>query len=358
MKRFSSIILALILAISIFTPEHAGAAKSFPDVTGDFWAKSEIGYLTDLKVINGYENGKFGPNDRVKRVQAAVMIVRALELDTNNRPDPGYTDIPKDYFAYKEISALVDEGIFPKSKSFFPNEGLTRADMAMVLAKAYNLTGTYTGPIVDVPKNTDTYTHVSALAANGITKIYDDGTYKPKNIVNRAQFAVFFARVLDPSFRPQPENSRTIPSTKGVTWTVSVDDEWLHGEHKYEIELTDIITDGNTAWSMIEDANMFNDPAPTGKKYILAKFRVKLLELEGLTYDYYDVNFTNFDAVSKDGKVYEDYFSVVEPEPRFDADLYVGGETEGWVAFLVNEGDEPLIVWNRQWDDVLWFALK
>ncbi|WP_181502859.1 hypothetical protein [Paranoxybacillus vitaminiphilus] len=49
---------------------------------------------------------------------------------------------------------------------------------------------------------------------------------------------------------------------------------------------------------------------------------------------------------------------IVEPEPSLSTELYEGGEVEGWVAFLVDEDDTPLIVWQREWDDELWFSLE
>ncbi|WP_214484485.1 hypothetical protein [Bacillus sp. SM2101] len=45
----------------------------------------------------------------------AVMFVRALGLNTSNRPDLGFSDISKDHIYYKEIAAVVDGGISPKS---------------------------------------------------------------------------------------------------------------------------------------------------------------------------------------------------------------------------------------------------
>ncbi|RAK23460.1 S-layer family protein [Anoxybacillus vitaminiphilus] len=356
MRTFYSFVLVFSLLISMFFPGLVTEAKSkFKDIPEDFWAKEEIEFLSSAGIIKGYNDGTFKPNQPVKRVQAAIMITRALGLDTSNRPNPGFKDIKNlDKEAYNAIAAVVDEGIFSKGQTFRPNEVLSRGDMAVALVKAYNLEGIYNGEIIDVSEELLTY--VSALAANGITQIYDDGTFKPNKGVTRAQFAVFFARVLEPSFRIGPVNSRENPAKLGETWVVETDD-WLYGHHKYEIELTDVITDGELAWDIIREANMFNEEPSFGQKYILAKFRFKLLDFDGTAFSSYDINSSKFEAVSSNGVVYDSPI-IVEPEPSLSTELYEGGEVEGWVAFLVDEDDTPLIVWQREQDDELWFSLE
>jgi hypothetical protein len=85
--------------------------------------------------------------------------------------------------------------------------------------------------------------------------------------------------------------------------------------------------------------------------------RFKLIEFEGETFSSYDIDSAKFEAVSSNGVVYENPM-IVEPEPSLSTELYEGGEVEGWVAFLVDEDDTPLIVWQREWDDELWFSLE
>jgi hypothetical protein len=349
MKKVISFLLALSMAFSVYGGS-ASAANKFSDVSSGFWAQKEIDYLSSRGVIKGYANGNFGPNDQVKRVQAAVMIARALKLNLNGRPNPGFKDIPTSHYAYKEIAAVVAEGIFPKSTYFNPNQPLTRGDMAVALLEAYDLTGEYTGYVWDVDKNTKTFRAVSALAANGITKIYEDQTFKPNNGVTRAQFSVFFSRAMDKSFAV---NARLNPSSLGETVTGQLNEDYTNGQLKYELQLTDVILDGDKSWQMFLAENQFNEPAPAGMKYIMAKFKVNALQVQ--QGNFFVSNY-DFEAVSESGTVYE-HASVVTPKPEFGAKLYTGGENEGWVVFLVKEDDQPTIVWNQGDIDELWFTL-
>ncbi|AEH47399.1 S-layer homology domain-containing protein [Parageobacillus thermoglucosidasius] len=352
MRKFYRFVLVFSLLVSIVFPGVVTEAKSkFKDVPEDFWAKAEIEFLSSKGIIKGYNDGTFKPNEPVKRVQAAIMITRALGLNTSNRPNPGFKDIKNlDKEAYNAIAAVVDEGIFPKGTYFNPHKPLTRGDMAIALLEAYDLKGEYTGYVWDVDKNTKTFRAVNALAANGITKIYEDGTFKPNNSVTRAQFSVFFARTIDKSFAV---NARLNPAPLGKTVIGQKSKDYINGQLKYELQLIDVILDGDQAWQMIQAENMFNEPAPAGMKYILAKFKIKALQVQqGSFY----VSNIDFEAVSKSGTIYK-YAPVVTPSPEFGAELYTGGENEGWVAFLINENDQPTIVWHRGEPDELWFTL-
>lgn len=192
-----ALVLALLLSVSSVSNTHA--ATNFKDVPEGYWAEKEIEYLVQEGIITGYDDGTFKPEKTVTRLQAATMLVRALGLDTNNRPDPGFKDIQKGDYGYEYVAAVVDEGIFSKAENFNPHKPLTRGQMAKILVKAFGLQGDCQGEIIDVPKEFESY--VRALAANGITKLYNDNTYKPNEIVKRAHFAVFFARAKNPQFR-------------------------------------------------------------------------------------------------------------------------------------------------------------
>jgi hypothetical protein len=146
-------------------------------------------------------------------------------------------------------------------------------------------------------------------------------------------------------------NSRQNPAKLGETVTVESDD-WM-GHRKYSVTLTEVVS-GSEAWNMIKSANRFNSPPKSGMKYILAKFKVKAIVLDK---EPFEINNAKFDAVSSNGVLYDDYFSVVEPDPQLRTDLYNGAEHEGWVSFMVNEGDNPLIVMNQKYPDEIWFKL-
>ena len=113
---------------------------------------------------------------------------------------------------------------------------------------------------------------------------------------------------------------------------------------------------GESAWTMIKEANMFNDEPTQGKEYLLAKFRFKVLSTsDDKSYsisDYY------FDTVSSEGVVYDSSW-VVGPEPSLSKEVYAGGSSEGWIVFEINQNDaNPLISFNKDEDGEIWFSLN
>ena len=107
---------------------------------------------------------------------------------------------------------------------------------------------------------------------------------------------------------------------------------------------------GKAAWEAIQAANMFNDPPPEGMEYLLVKLHVRC------TYDdkeQHSISTSDFKLTGDHLTLYP-HANVVEPDPELDADLYKGGETTGWVAFLLpqEEGDLILIVDEvANWDE-------
>lgn len=75
MKKFIiGLVAGLMLGSSAIV--MAQTMKSFPDVDPKAYYASSVSLMTDLGVINGYDNGNFGPNDSVSRAQVAAMLER------------------------------------------------------------------------------------------------------------------------------------------------------------------------------------------------------------------------------------------------------------------------------------------
>lgn len=362
MKKLLSSLLVLVLVLSSFSMVSASgvkevkvttAAAGFRDIPQNYWAEEEIQYLISQKIINGYSDGTFRPNDKLSRIQVALMVQRAKGYSETNRPNPNLTDIKPGNKYYSLVATLMDEGLFShlvKNRTFDPGKTVTRAEMASILAKAYNLSGVSTKQFYDVPSNHWAYKFVQALAANDITYGTSEATFSPNQEVNRVQFSAFLARTLNEDLR---DNSMTNPASVGELWEFKGED-W-NGYRHYQIGITDVITDGDMAWEIIKQAKPYNQPAPAGKKYVLAAFYFKLIKSDNQPFD---LDYINIDAVKKNGELYE-YFYIDVPEPDLRTELYNGQEFEGMAAFVVDENDEaPLLVWKRNWADQIWFEMK
>ena len=149
---------------------------------------------------------------------------------------------------------------------------------------------------------------------------------------------------LPPPSEGEPGSSRFFPVDIGITISC-VYVNWRDETYYANITLLEIIR-GSSAWSMIKDANMFNDPPPEGFEYILVKIKFKYAQGPDINAAW-DIRISDFDAVSEDGYVYDSTY-IVEPEPEFSAELYPGASHEGWAAYHVKKTDDkPVLGWKR-----------
>lgn len=190
MKRLIVVFLSLAFLFG-----SVNSAAAFSDVVS---FKEEIQRLTELGIINGYDDGTFRPNNNITRVQTVQMIVREMGIE-EIESHPDFKDVKQGSNGYKDIAFAVEKGFISgfSDGTFKPNEKLTRAQMAKILVKAYNLNAKSTYRFKDVIKGYWAEEFISAMASTGVTYGYADDTFRPNEFVTRGQFSAFLARVLD-----------------------------------------------------------------------------------------------------------------------------------------------------------------
>lgn len=158
-----------------------------------------------------------------------------------------------------------------------------------------------------------------------------------------------------PSLEPVNTYGRTNPAPVGEPQTIDIDS--YSATYTATVCITETIR-GAQAWEMIKEANMFNDEAIEGYEYILAKITISV---EDVVDDIaVKVSLSMFDCFSVDNAEYSEFFSIVEPEPKLNAQLYSGASTEGWGTFMVKTTDTaPKCVFEANYDGSggLWFSL-
>ena len=137
MKRIVTILLAFLL-IFTFLPKQDASAATFSDVTASQGFYGDIMFLLERGVIN--ESTKFGVNDNVTREEVAVMVSKAIGLDGGRTTTP-FKDVPSSLASSGYIKSAVDAGVLSgyTDGTFRPKEIVNRGQMAIFLAKAFNL---------------------------------------------------------------------------------------------------------------------------------------------------------------------------------------------------------------------------
>lgn len=196
MKYIKSALVALLFLVMLM-PQHTLAA-GFKDVASNHWAYQSISKLSNLQIINGYSDNTFKPDQKVTRAQAAKILATAIDSPLNTKYKPSYQDVPTSHWAYKEIAALTERGIFSNATKFNPNNYLTRSEMSKVLTKGYRiiLDANHEVSFKDVSTQGWDHPYITTLAEVKISTGYTPLYYKPTMKVTRAQMTVFLDRAM------------------------------------------------------------------------------------------------------------------------------------------------------------------
>jgi subtilisin family serine protease len=174
----------------------------FLDLSSRQWFMKHMVYLYNKEIVKGYEDGGVHPYQPITRGEAVALIGRALEMNETMR-DTIFKDVASSYFASGYIQSAYENQIVKgfTDITFKPGQYVTRAEMAILIAKAYELKSEANVKFTDVSLNVTGYKEIAALVDSHITKGYSDGTFRPYQKITRSEFAVFLARAEDENFK-------------------------------------------------------------------------------------------------------------------------------------------------------------
>ncbi len=111
----------------------------------------------------------------------------------------------------------------------------------------------------------------------------------------------------------------------------------------FQITVLDV-NRGQSAWNKVYQANQFNDPPAAGMDYIVAKIAVNYQTSSQQDFELL-VSSWSFKSVSNN-QVLETP-SIVDPDPELNANLFPGGQSEGYIVVSAYIDDPtPLIVYE------------
>lgn len=175
--------------------------KSFKDISKNHEFYKEISMVRELGIINGYTDGNFRPNEKIKRKHVAAMINRAGATLTPIRKMTYFSDLRVTDSAYDSIRKLYAAGVIDgNGDNFNPENSLTHAQIAKILVNAFGLekNSDKVYSFSDVKKSAWYYDYVQILAENGAT-LNSKGKFNPNSPVTRAELAVLISRTIEAS---------------------------------------------------------------------------------------------------------------------------------------------------------------
>ncbi|TYQ15385.1 UNVERIFIED_CONTAM: hypothetical protein Cloal_1832 [Acetivibrio alkalicellulosi] len=156
--------------------------------------------------IKGYEDGLFRPERHITRAEAAVIIANILKFENinNYKENTIYTDVSDSHWASEAISLVSYKGLFKgyTDGSFKPDQNITRAEFSTVVFKLLQIIKGVTEVEICEYRFEDTKGHwaqkyIEQLSNLGTIKGYSDGTFKPQNMINRAESVALINRAID-----------------------------------------------------------------------------------------------------------------------------------------------------------------
>ncbi|MEM1425282.1 MAG: S-layer homology domain-containing protein, partial [Cyanobacteria bacterium P01_H01_bin.130] len=112
----------------------SSASPMFSDLAGH-WAQEFVEVMALEKVMSGYLDGTFKPDEAVNRAQLAALLAHAFKPEPWRSPKD-FIDVPPDFWAATAINQAYQGGFMSgvNSDRFAPNEPVTRLQLTLALA--------------------------------------------------------------------------------------------------------------------------------------------------------------------------------------------------------------------------------
>jgi hypothetical protein len=144
------------------------------------------------------------------------------------------------------------------------------------------------------------------------------------------------------------------PQGATVATIISFGDEYTSTVELYDAKITLLeIVRGTKAWSMLKEASAANRTAPDGSEYILARIRFEFSARGAPGDKSYVLSEEQFTSFASDGRDYRPA-EIEPPAPRLNKMLHSRESSEGWLVFLVEQGDrKPFMVFRENVQNLL-----
>ncbi|WGV24033.1 S-layer homology domain-containing protein [Halotia branconii] len=110
-------------------------AQIYSDIQGN-WARNCIQNLTQQKIISGYTDGSFRPNNLITRAEYAAIMNQAFPNTSAERAEVNFSDVLSDYWGQEAIRVAYSKGFLSgyPNQLFQPNQYIPRTEAFVALA--------------------------------------------------------------------------------------------------------------------------------------------------------------------------------------------------------------------------------
>lgn len=164
-------------------------------------ADSKLNLVDHLAYMKGYPNLTFGPDRNMTRAEVTMMFARLLKdrPEANKVYTMPYADVTKDDWYAFAVSYMTENKLitgYPDG-TFKPNNPISRAEFAAIASRFDQLKTGLNLPFNDVGAGHWAYDVIASAADKGWVNGYPDGSFKPENKITRAEVVSTTNRMLN-----------------------------------------------------------------------------------------------------------------------------------------------------------------
>ena len=210
--------------------------------------------------VQGYPDGTVKPAGNITRAETAAILFRLMDNSSRKTylsTKSGFRDVTAGSWYNTYVATLNNAGVITDSANgyFRPNEAITRAELAAMLA-AFTDTTRAANYFNDVTANYWAANAIAICAKLGWITGYPDGSFRPDRNVTRAELMAMINRATG---RAPKSADAFLPGMK--TWSDNTADKWYYldvqeatNSHSYAVSPTELWTALTAApdWSRYE----------------------------------------------------------------------------------------------------------
>ena len=149
----------------------------------------------------GYPDKTFGPDRNMTREEVTTMFARLLKDYPRARRTYAipYSDVSQKDWSYEAIGFMTEKGMIKgyEDGTFRPKEPVTRAEFATIASRFDALRTGEANRFSDLPETHWAVEAINSAAAKGWVKGYPDGTFKPDQKITRSEVVSITNIMLD-----------------------------------------------------------------------------------------------------------------------------------------------------------------
>ena len=178
---------------------------NFPDVTKGAWYYDAVQYCAKKGYVSGYQSGKFGPGDNLKRQDFVMILARiaGANLDSYKNKTSKFSDVKKGAYYFAAVNWAVANNIISgyENGKFGVNDPITREQVATILYRykkspsVSNVSSTLSSFSDRNAVSSYAKTPMAWAVQNGVIGGTSDGRLAPTKSASRAEIATIIMRM-------------------------------------------------------------------------------------------------------------------------------------------------------------------